>query len=94
MRRILILSPGVVLLLVLRRTLWQRIAPPAAQSGGDYHVEWSVVGSAGEQFAAGVPFTQMLGSRYVWNAPNLVVQSIRLVGRVCCPPLPPHREGG
>ena len=51
MKRILILSSGVVLLLVLRWTLWRRIAPVAAQSGGGHDVEWSVVGSAGEQFA-------------------------------------------
>ena len=53
MKRTLILSSGVVLLLALGWTLWQRVAPVAAQSGGDYDVEWSVVGSAGEQFAAG-----------------------------------------
>jgi len=52
-KRILILSSGVVLVLALGWTFWQRVPPVAAQSGGDYDVEWSVVGSAGEQAAAG-----------------------------------------
>ena len=44
MKRTLILSSGVVLLLVLRRTLWRRIAPVAAQSGSGHGVAFSNTG--------------------------------------------------
>ncbi len=54
MKRTRILLAGVVLLLVLIGvSLRQRVAPVAAQSGGNYDVGWFVMGSAGEQSAAG-----------------------------------------